>query len=202
MLPNHSKQTEDHVQQLQLILSEPGPFGFQYQAEFLKHDEEVQLRDFFSGLELRPFEFRGFTGNRRVVSYGLRYDFVKHSVEPAAPIPELLQSFLPRVAAFADIRTSDIVQVGINEYGPSVGIGWHRDKPQFGYVIGISIGGLAKMRFRLRTLGEWERRSVTLEPRSIYLLSGPSRSEWEHSIPPVESLRYSVTFRTAVKRSA
>lgn len=189
----------------QLLLMSPGsaPCGFRYQPGFLSLEEELLLRDFLSSVELRPFEFRGFTGNRKVASYGLRYDFVKRSVEPAAaPIPELLQSFLPRVAAFAEIRMSDIVQVGINEYGPGVGIGWHRDKPQFGYVIGISIGGLAKMRFKRRTLGKWERCSVMLEPRSIYLLSGPSRSEWEHSIPPVESLRRSVTFRTTVKHSA
>jgi len=148
-------QLEDKVQQFLLMSPGSGPCGFRYQPGFLNLDEELQFKTFLSAVELRPFEFRGFTGNRRVASYGLRYDFVKRSVVPAVPVPELLQSFLPGVATFAGIRTRDIAQVGINEYSPGVGIGWHRDKPQFGHVIGISIGGLAKMRFRRRTLGKW-----------------------------------------------
>ena len=40
-----------------------------------------------------------------------------------------------------------------------------------------------------------ERANVVAEPGSAYLLSGPARREWEHSIPALEALRYSVTFR-------
>lgn len=187
------------MEQALLIPSDDGPPGFRYRREFLSNDEEARLTDFLNGIDLRPFEFHGFTGNRRVASYGLRYDFVKSRVEPAAPLPELLQAFVPRAAEFADVLPSDIVQAGVNEYPPRAGIGWHKDKPQFGYVIGISVGGFAKMRFRRRASEKWERRTAILEPRSIYLLSGPSRSEWEHSIPGVDRLRYSVTFRTTLR---
>ena len=189
------------MRQALLFPPSDGPLGFRYRREFLNADEEARLLDFLRGIELRPFEFHGFTGNRRVASYGLRYDFVKLRVEQAAPLPELLQAFVPRVAEFADVLPSDIVQAGVNEYPPGAGIGWHKDKPQFGYVIGISVGGFAKMRFRHRTVEKWERYTTILEPRSIYLLSGPSRSEWEHSIPAVDRLRYSVTFRTTLRHS-
>jgi alkylated DNA repair dioxygenase AlkB len=184
------------MQQTLFISPGVGPPGFRYHREFLTVNEETHLRDFFKSIEFRPFEFHGFTGNRRVASYGLSYDFGKHRVEPAAPFPELLESFVSRVAAFAEILPSDIVQIGVNEYRPGAGIGWHLDKPQFGSVIGISIGGFAKLRFRRRTTTKWERCNVILEPRSVYLLSGSSRSEWEHSIPAHDHLRYSVTFRT------
>jgi alkylated DNA repair dioxygenase AlkB len=187
------------MQQNLFISPEDGPPGFRYHREFLTVDEETRLSEFLKTIDLRPFEFHGFTGNRRVASYGFRYDFTKNRVEPAAPFPELLGSFVPRVAAFAEVLPSDLVQLGVNEYSPGAGIGWHLDKPQFGSVIGISIGGLAKMRFRRRTPTKWERCNVVLEPRSIYLLSGPSRREWEHSVPAVDELRYSVTFRTLLR---
>jgi alkylated DNA repair dioxygenase AlkB len=187
------------MQQATLIAPGDGPPGFRYRPDFLDVDEEAYLSNFLKSIELCPFEFHGFTGHRRVTSYGLRYDFVKLRVETAAPAPGLLQSFVPRVAAFANILPSDLIQVGVNEYSPGAGIGWHIDKPQFGCVIGISLGGLAKMRFRRRRQEKWERYNAILEPRSIYLLTGSARSDWEHSIPAVDHLRYSVTFRTAVR---
>lgn len=89
-------------------------------------------------------------------------------------------------------------QVGINEYKPGAGIGWHRDKPQFGDVIGISLLSPAKMRLRQREAEKWLRRAIVVQRRSIYLLSGAARTPWEHSIPPVDALRYAIMFRTLV----
>ena len=82
------------------------------------------------------------------------------------------------------------------EYAPGAGIGWHRDRPEFGDVIGISLLAPARLRFRRKVGTKWERTALTAEPRSAYLLRGPARTEWEHSIPPMETLRYSITLRT------
>ncbi|HEU5273043.1 MAG TPA: alpha-ketoglutarate-dependent dioxygenase AlkB, partial [Xanthobacteraceae bacterium] len=105
-----------------------------------------------------------------------------------------------RAARFAGLDSSALEHALLIEYGPGAAIGWHRDRPQFGDVIGISL--LSPCTFRLRRRGgaKWERRSIAAEPRSAYLLRGPSRTEWEHSIPPLETLRYSITFRTLVRR--
>lgn len=96
---------------------------------------------------------------------------------------------------FADIEPTQLQQVLVSEYEAGAGIGWHRDKAVFGDVIGISL--LSRCNFRLRRqVGEkWERVTVVAEPRSAYLLRGPARTEWEHSIPGVDELRYSLTYR-------
>jgi alkylated DNA repair dioxygenase AlkB len=107
-----------------------------------------------------------------------------------------LNGLRARAAEFAGYSAQDVKQVGINEYRAGAGIGWHRDKPEFGDVIGISLVKPAKMRLRKQYGNRWERHSIVLQPRSIYVLSGISRSEWEHSIPPVDELRYSIMLRT------
>ena len=98
----------------------------------------------------------------------------------------------------------------INEYPPGAPIGWHRDAPQYGIVAGVSLGAPCRMRFRPyiapRDLSASASRpsrrathALTLDPRSAYLMRGAARMRYEHSIPPVEALRYSVTFRTLRK---
>jgi alkylated DNA repair dioxygenase AlkB len=173
-----------------------GPPGFRYRENFVTDDEERELAASLGELELRPFEFHGYLGNRRVASFGLEYDYERRSVEPASPMPAFLNDLLARVAKFAGCEARAFRQVGVNEYRAGAAIGWHKDKPQFGVVVGVSLLAPARMRFRRAQGRLWERITHEVMPRSVYILSGESRSQWEHSIPPVSDLRYSITFRT------
>lgn len=175
-----------------------GPPGFRYEAGFLAPDEEVALVRWIETLPLKPFEFRGYLGNRRVMSFGLKYDYNRQAVDAASPVPELLAPIIERAALWSGHEVVAIRQAMITEYAPGAPIGWHTDKPQFADVLGISL--LAPARFRLRrpVKGGWERKTVTLAPCSIYLMSGEVRTAWQHSIPPLTELRYSITLRTLV----
>ena len=175
------------------------PEGFRYQPDFIDPQTEAALVQHLRMLELKPFEFHGHLGNRRVVSFGLRYNYDQREVQNAPQIPTFLDDLRAKAAAFANRSAHEVKQVGVNEYRPGAGIGWHRDKPEFGDVIGVSLLMSAKMRLRKQDGQKWERRLLVLQPRSIYLLSGASRREWEHSIPPVEKLRYSIMFRTLAR---
>jgi alkylated DNA repair dioxygenase AlkB len=134
------------------------------------------------------------------VSYGLHYDFTDMKVRETENIPDFLLPLRDRAADFAGLAPAVLPHVLVTEYAPSAPIGWHRDRPVFGDVIGISFLSQCRFRFRRKRGCGWERRAVTLEPRSAYILRGPARQEWEHSIPPAEALRYSVTFRTVRSR--
>jgi alkylated DNA repair dioxygenase AlkB len=187
------------MQSNQLGLFEVGqrlPLGFKYQAHLLSAHEEQLLVEQLAALPLRAFEFRGYLGKRRVVSFGWQYDFNKGVLRKADEIPSFLLPLRDGVARFAGVAPSDLRQVLVTEYAPGAGIGWHRDKPMFDQVVGISLLSPCLLRFRRRLGTAWERVSLTAEPRSVYLLQGPSRMEWEHSIPAVDSVRYSVTFRS------
>jgi alkylated DNA repair dioxygenase AlkB len=175
------------------------PLGFRYQEEIVTQDEQVALAKALGTLDLKPFEFHGHVGHRRVVSFGLKYDFSSRSVERAGDMPAFLNDLLIRVADFAGYDPSVFGQVGVNEYSEGAGIGWHKDKQEFGIVVGVSLLASATMRFRRNRGVGWIRISHRLKPRSIYVLDGQARTEWEHSIPPVSDLRYSITFRTLSK---
>jgi alkylated DNA repair dioxygenase AlkB len=184
---------------VQLDLLEPVsdlPEGFVYRPELISRAEEAVLIDRFGVLPFREFEFHGYLGKRRTVSFGLHYDFGDMKVRETDPIPEFLLPLRDRAAAFADIASDTVRHALVTEYAPGAPIGWHRDRPVFGDVIGVSFASACRFRFRRKRGSGWERSAVTLEPRSAYLLRGPVRSEWEHSIPPAEERRYSVTFRT------
>ena len=172
------------------------PEGFRYSTDVVTPEEEAELLEHLRSLPFESFRFHGFTGNRRVVSYGWRYDYDAEGVEEAADIPPFIEPLRKAAARFGGVPPAELVHVLVTEYQSGAGIGWHRDKAVFGDVIGISL--LSPCRFRLRRRGEkdWERATITAAPRSAYLLSGPARTVWEHSIPPVDELRYSVTFRT------
>jgi alkylated DNA repair dioxygenase AlkB len=175
------------------------PSGFRYQEDIISEADEAALVASLATLELKPFEFHGHVGNRRVTSFGLRYDYVRRMVEPTVEFPLFIEELRRKAADFAGRSIDEIQQGGVNQYPPGAGIGWHKDKPQFGVIVGVSLLAPAVMRLRLPTGTSWIRKSQTLKPRSIYILEGEARTLWEHSIPPVDSLRYSLTFRTLAR---
>ena len=171
------------------------PVGFKYAPDVLCADQELALVDAFQDLPFKEFEFQGFLGKRRVVSFGWKYDFNTRELRRGEELPDFLHEVRAKAARFAGLPATDLQQVLLTEYRPGAAIGWHKDKAVFGEVIGISLLSPCGFRFRRKIEGSWQRASLTVAPRSAYLLQGPSRSEWEHSIPGVESLRYSITFR-------
>jgi alkylated DNA repair dioxygenase AlkB len=172
------------------------PRGFRYREEIISEEEQAVLVTAIEKLDLTPFEFHGYLGKRRVASFGFKYDFSRRAVQRADDIPHFLNELLGRAAEFAGRAQDTLRQAGINEYRAGAGIGWHKDKPEFGIVIGVSLLVAATLRFRRAQGQKWIRVSRALQPRSLYVLSGEARTDWEHSIPPVDSLRYSITFRT------
>ena len=171
------------------------PEGFRYQLEVISRDSETELLDKLRELPFKEFEFHGYTGKRRVVSYGWRYDFDEARLKKSDDIPPFLEPVRQIAARFASLEPSDLHHILVTEYSPGSAIGWHRDKAIFGDVIGISLLSSCNFRLRRKIGAKWERASILAEPRSAYLMRGPSRTEWEHSIPPVDSLRYSITLR-------
>jgi len=180
------------LQNLPLFL----PDGFSYQDDLISPAEEAALIGQLAEQPFKSFEFQGFTGKRRVVSYGWRYDFNGGGLQPTEAIPEFLTELRGKAAAFARLPTEALAQALLTEYQPGAPIGWHKDRSVFGTVIGISLASSSTLRLRRKAGSKWERVSLILNPRSIYVLNGSVRNDWEHSIPPVEALRYSITFRT------
>jgi alkylated DNA repair dioxygenase AlkB len=178
------------------------PDCFRYQHDFLSREEEQSLLQQIVPLPFREFEFQGFTGKRRIVSFGWRYDFNGGGLTKAVDMPEFLLAIRARAETFAAVPGGALQQVLITEYTPGAAIGWHKDRSVFGDVVGISLRSACKFRLRRKTGNRWERRNLTAEPRSVYLLRGPSRTEWEHSIPGVDSLRYSITFRNVLEEAS
>lgn len=180
------------------------PEGFRYQANLIDEAEEQALAANLRPLPFQPFEFHGFLGKRRVVSFGWRYVFDGSGLERTEPMPGFLLPLRDRAAAFAGIEAARLEHVLLTEYEEGATIGWHRDRSVFGDVIGISLLSPARLRFRRKPVlssvegagAKWERAALEVASRSAYLLTGPARTEWEHSIPAVEHLRYSITFRT------
>jgi alkylated DNA repair protein (DNA oxidative demethylase) len=175
------------------------PAGFEYEEDFLSRDEERALLDWIeTDVEFRTFEMRGQEAKRRVAHFGWEYGYYDAGVEPGVELPEALLPLRDRVAAFLDVPTSEVVEALVTEYTPGAGIGWHRDAPVFGVVAGVSLLANCDLRFRRGEAG----RSIplTVARRSVYKLTGESRWGWQHHIPPMKDLRYSITFRTLRKR--
>ena len=171
------------------------PKGFRYQPALIGAAEESVLVEKMKGLPFAPFDFHGFLGKRRVVSFGWKYSFNGGGLQKAQAVPDFLLPLREAAASFAGLEADALQHVLLTEYAPGAAIGWHKDRPVFGDVIGISLLSPCTFRFRRQTNGRWQRRAILTEPRSAYLLQGAARTDWEHSIPPVSSLRYSVTFR-------
>ncbi len=191
-----------------MSLFEPDlPSGFYYRDDFISAGEEQQLVTAISGLSFDTFEMRGVVARRRVKLFGRSYDAVPG---PEQPIPEFLYPLRDRLADWAKVDATAFAMALINEYRESAPIGWHRDAPQYDIVAGVSLLSASRMKLRpyvapkdVAKLSAPRKTTheIELQPRSAYLVTGESRQAYEHSIPPVDSLRYSITFRT-LRRSA
>ena len=178
------------------LFAEPLVAGLDYRPDFITADEHDVLNGRLAALDLTPFRFHGWTGNRKTASFGWRYDFEDASFAPTHPIPDWLRPLRDRAARLAGVVADDIVHVLLARYDAGAGIGWHKDRSVFDRVVGVSLGSPATLRFRQRTATGFRRFSLPVEPRSAYLLSGEARHDWEHSIAPGDDLRFSITFRT------
>ncbi|GFE83920.1 2OG-Fe(II) oxygenase [Steroidobacter agaridevorans] len=176
------------------------PPGLSYREDFISVDEERQLLSEIQRLALKESQYRQYTARRRTVNYGFSYDFTHLQSKPAPPIPEFLTPLRARAAQWADVRPENFVQALIAEYQPGTPLGWHRDVPDFEVVVGISLAGTARLRFRPYPWSPEKKSQVfalELAPRSAYILRDQARWGWQHHVPPTKELRYSITFRTA-----
>jgi alkylated DNA repair dioxygenase AlkB len=173
------------------------PSGFKYQPNLVSDAAQHTLIGEIRELPLQAFDFHGFKANRRVMSFGWHYDFSAARLVQIDPIPEWLMELREAAAQFAASPAEDFAHVLISEYAPGAGIGWHKDKPVFDRVVGVSLAATCPLRLRKQISdGKWNRAEQDLDLGSMYLLSGEARTGWEHSIAPVQQLRYSITFRT------
>jgi alkylated DNA repair dioxygenase AlkB len=170
--------------------------GLTTRPDFLSEDEERDLIACIEAASLTPFKFGEWTGKRLTQSFGWKYDFENETLTRSEPLPQWLDPVIGRAAAHAGLAVGDIVQALLIRYGEGAGIGWHKDRPIYRDVIGISLGSATAMRFRRRSPSGWTRASAPLEPRSLYRLSGEVRHDWEHSIAPLERTRYAITLRS------
>ena len=170
--------------------------GLGFVEDFIAPADESELIANIEALDLSPFRFQGWTGKRLTRTFGWRYNFDDRSFAPVDPIPDWLLPLHHRAARFANFASGEFVHALVTRYDPGAPIGWHRDRPQFGEVVGVSLGSAATLRFRRRSGSGFQRASLELLPRSAYHLSGEARWDWEHSIAPAERLRFSITFRT------
>lgn len=181
-----------------------GPDGLDYEAGWLAADDEAALIELVRRLPLEHARYKAYTARRRVVSYGGEFDYETNRLSPGEPLVDVLHPLRARVAHWAGLPPDALVHVLVAEYAPGTPLGWHRDVPDFEKVIGVSLGAAAQLRFRPYPPQPGRRADVvtrTVEARSIYRLQGAARWDWQHSVPPVAALRWSITFRTAVDRS-
>lgn len=172
------------------------PAGFRYMPEVLSPAEEKALVQRFKALPFKPFEFHGYLGNRRIYSFGHKYIFAGQEPRADPSIPDYLRRLTEIASQISGTPADEFEQLMVTEYAPGAGIGWHRDRPTFENIVAVSFLAPCVLRLRRKTNEDWERRFARIEPRSAYLLSGTVRNSWQHSIAPMDVLRYSVTLRT------
>ena len=170
--------------------------GLRSQNDVIAADEEGTLIERIDAADLQPFRFQGWTGNRLTTAFGWSYDFEVGRPREAPPIPDWLLPIRERAGVVAGLNPADLIQALLIRYDPGAGIGWHRDRPIYEHVVGVSLGEPATMRFRRRRPGGFDRATAPLEPRGIYHMSGAARHDWEHSIVAMERPRWSITFRS------
>jgi alkylated DNA repair protein (DNA oxidative demethylase) len=179
-----------------VAIPEPPP-GLVYRPAFLTDAEQAELLGVLDALDFRPIVMKGQTARRTARHYGLGYDYeARGPLEPTEPIPPWLAGLQERSAALAERPAEELVEALVQRYPAGATIGWHRDAPMFGVVVGVSLGSACRMRFQRTVAGERSVREIVLDPGSAYVLTGQARWSWQHSIPPTPALRYSVTFRT------
>jgi alkylated DNA repair dioxygenase AlkB len=179
------------------------PAGFSYYPEFLDGKEQAEVIGTIERLGFEPFRFQGYTAKREIVVYGWDYDFTSRKASETESLPEFLHPLRAKVASYLREREQDFVEALVTKYPSGAQIGWHRDVPQFEIVAGISL--LSPCRMRLKPYPAKGRAtifSVVLTPGSLYVMRDDARWKFQHSIPPVEELRYSVTLRTLRKKPA
>ena len=172
------------------------PPGFDYWPEVLTGAEQAAVVEQMQGLDFSPYEHMGFQGFRRIAAFGRRYDLERGRLEAADPWPAFLQDLLRRLTERFGQDETAFAQALVNEYAPGAGIGWHRDRPVYGEILGVSFLAPCVMRLRRKDGPGWRRSAAPLASGSAYRLSGEARRDWEHSISPMTALRYSITFRT------
>ena len=183
------------------LFDEPGLPGLTQAEGIVTRNEEAALIASIDATNLSPFRFHGWLGKRMTASFGWSYNFETQRFAPAEPIPDWLLKVRDRAARFACLEPDDLVQALLIRYDPGAGIGWHRDRPVFEHVVGISLGAPATMRFRRRSANGFDRASAELTPRSIYHLRGEARHNWEHSIAEMNVTRWSITFRSLTQKA-
>lgn len=174
--------------------------GLALRRDFISPREERDLIDRIDSSALSPFKFQQWEGKRLTRSFGWSYDFTSQRFAKGDPMPGWLLPLRARAAEFAGLAPDALEQALLIRYDPEAGIGWHKDRPVFEHVIGLSLGNRATLRLRRRGEQGFDRASADLPPRSIYHLSGEARHQWEHSIAPMEVPRWSITFRTRAKQ--
>lgn len=172
------------------------PPGFVYQPDFLTTDEEREVLEGVAALAFHDVTMRGQVARRRTTHFGWTYGYETWRIEPGPPIPEFLQALRERAGTLGGVAAADLVEVLVTHYPPGAGIGWHRDAPMFGTVIGVSLSSACRFRFQRGKGLERRTAAAVLEPRSAYALDSAARWQWQHSIPPGKTERYSVTYRT------
>jgi alkylated DNA repair dioxygenase AlkB len=174
------------------------PLGLSYAPDFLSAQEETQLLALTSRLHFQEAQYKEWHARRRIVSFGGRYDFTRHELSEAPPIPEFLLPLRERIACFASVAPERIQHAMVTEYQRATPLGWHRDVPDFEVIMGVSLLGHARMRFRPwpPKLNAHTTLAIELAPRSAYVLRDEIRWHWQHAISPTKELRYSITFRT------
>jgi DNA oxidative demethylase len=178
------------------------PPGLIFLPEFLTSTEEHDLLGMIRAIEFRTLQMHGVTAKRRIKQFGLHYAFESYRLTPTDPIPADFIIIGARSAELAGIDPSAWAEVLVTEYPAGAGIGWHRDAPAFGIVAGVSLLGSCRMRFQTGAGATRVTRAIELPPRSLYLLTGEVRTNWQHMIPPTRESRYSITFRTLRKSRA
>jgi alkylated DNA repair dioxygenase AlkB len=178
------------------------PPGFVYQPDFVSVAEEAMLLDELRRLPFGEVKMHGVIARRRVIHFGWLYGYESWRIEPGPAIPEFLLPLRSEAGRLASVAPESLAEVLVTEYPAGAGIGWHRDAPMFDVVVGVSLLSACRFRFQRGKRDARETTAVVLEPRSTYVLTGAARSEWQHSIPPTRTMRYSITFRTLRARKS
>ena len=176
-------------------MSEP-PGGLEYRAGLISPGEEAEVLELIERLDFDEIRMHGQVAKRTVTQFGLRYEYSTWKLEEAPRLPAELEPIRRRAAELGGVEPQDLAQTLVSRYPEGAGIGWHRDAPAFGNVVGVSLLAPARMRFQRGKGSDRATFDLELEPRSGYLLAGSVRWAWQHSIPATKSLRYSLTFRT------